>query len=333
MVDLRVKKKEESDIRVEVNDKLSNQSDRRHGFRSVLRDLKDNFVPRSILGMAMLLVAFAVGIAFSGAGFYAYYNSRLTENEQAVGRFVEGFDQQFNEAAGTLEELRVNSINEIRGELQPLEPFVDSANGIVGLPASVGQSVWIVETRTSSSELSFGSAFAVIGHNGGTALVTSLSVVRAATREPAPEIELVKGDQRLSASLWAWDAASDLALLTTDAAIETLDLASASESAGTVGQFAFAMSGVGDRGATAAPGQIIDLSSVGVQHAIPYAPFYLGGPILNAQGQVVAVNTPNYEPYGVSNGQISLAPDVTKLCSTVLRCSELDQATGVVEAE
>ena len=47
-------------------------------------------------------MAAGIGAAFSGAAFYAYYDNRLAENERTVGRFVEGFDQQFSDAAGAL---------------------------------------------------------------------------------------------------------------------------------------------------------------------------------------------------------------------------------------
>ena len=97
------------------------------------RFLRYRIVPKSILATASFLLAIAIGIAFSGAAFYAFYNSRLTENEQEVGRFVDGFDQQFNNAAGALDELRESSVDQIREELTPLDTFVSNTNGVVDL--------------------------------------------------------------------------------------------------------------------------------------------------------------------------------------------------------
>ncbi|MEZ5227637.1 MAG: hypothetical protein R2710_13475 [Acidimicrobiales bacterium] len=154
---------------------------------------RHRILPRTVIGTSTMLLSFAVGVGASGAAFYAYYDNRLAENERQITSFVEGFDEQFSDATGALEEARSSSIEDIRGELGALSEFASDARGVIELPALVGPSVWTVETLDDAGATTTGSAFAVTGHNGGTALVTSLSVVRASTVAPSPTITLVKG--------------------------------------------------------------------------------------------------------------------------------------------
>ncbi len=267
-----------------------------------------------------MLLSFAIGAAFSGASFYAYYDARLSANEETVSRFVEGFDRQFTDASSALDDIRTGAIDDIRVELEPLGEYVENATGIVELPALVGPSVWRLETRDEDGRPVTGSAFAVAPHQGGTAFVTSLSLVLASTTSPSPDIELVKGTDRVAVQLWTWDAERDLAIVVADRVVPALPLASDDRVRAATGHALFALSGVGGRDATAAPGQLLDRSEVGVQHTAPIGQLFIGGPLLTGSGEVVGVATAAYEPYGVSGGPVWSAPDVSGLCAAVLDC-------------
>lgn len=294
--------------------------------------LRHRILPRTVIGIAFMLMATGIGAAFSGAAFYAYYDNRLAENERTVARFVEGFDQQFTDAAGSLDEMRVEAVGTIRSELEPLGDYVADAGGVVGLPATAGPSVWLVETRDEDGRVVTGSAFAVVGHRGGTGLITSYNVIKAATVAPAPAVELLKGDQRITADVWSWDAANDLALLVVDAEIPALPLAGDQAQVGAIGQRVFALSGFGGQGASAAPGILIDQSSIGLQHTAPVGTLYAGGPLLDGEGRVLGMASAGYSPLGVDPGVVPQAPDVAALCAEILRCAEVDE-TVTTEVE
>lgn len=287
--------------------------------------LRHRILPRTVIGIAFMLLSAGVGAAFSGAAFYAYYDNRLAENERTVARFVEGFDQQFTDASGALNEMQTEAVSTIRSELAPLDSYVADARGVVNLPATAGPSVWLVETRDEAGRLVNGSAFAVVGHRGGTALVTSLDVVLASTSAPNPGIDLIKGNERLPARLWAWDEERDLALLVVDRAIPVLNLAGSSAQVNAVGGRIFAMSGFGGQGATASPGVLLDHSQLGLQHTTPIGTLFMGGPLLDGQGQVVGMASGAYQPFGVDPGDVRQAPDVAGICARILRCSEVDE--------
>ncbi len=286
--------------------------------------LRHRILPRTVIGIAGLLMATGIGAAFSGAAFYAYYNNRLGENERTVARFIEGFDQQFTDAAGALDEMRTEAVSTIRTEMEPLDSYVADAQGIVGLPATAGPSVWLVETRDEAGAVTHGSAFAIVGHNGGTALITSHAVVQSSTTQPGPVIELLKGGQRIPATLWAWDAQTDLALLVVDQELPVLTMANETTQVRSVGGPVFVMSGFGGQGATASPGHLIDHSQIGLQHTASVGTLYSGGPLVDSEGNVLGMASNSYQPLGISPGDVPQAPDVAAICSTVLRCSEDD---------
>jgi hypothetical protein len=286
------------------------------------RKLRHRILPRTVIGICTMLLMLGVGSAFSGAAFYAYYDNRLAANEQAVSRFVEGFDQQFTDATGAIDELRVETVTEIRDELKPLGDYVADADGVINLPLTAGPSVWMLETRDENGEILTGSAFAVVEYNGGTALVTSYTLVVAATTAPSPGIDLMKGNERVPAQLWSWDPERDIALVVVDREIPTLELAGERGQLDSLGSRIFALSGVGGNGATASPGVLLDHSQVGLQHTAPIGTLFRGGPLLNGDGKVLGVASDHYRPFGIDPGDVRQAPDVRAICVVVLACSE-----------
>ncbi len=305
----------------------------RNGFISVSPGkpkLRHRILPRSVIGISFMLLASAVGIAFSGAGFYAYYDNRLAENEREVSRFVDGFDQQFSDATAAIDELRVGAVDDIRTELQPIEGIVSDADGVINLPATAGESVWGLETRDEQGKAVLGSAFAVLAHEEGTVLMTSYSLIAASTTEPSPSLTLTKRDQRINAQLWSWDAKSDLAIVMVEQDLPTLQLASAEEQVASVGTRVFSISGFGGQSATASPGVLLDQSASGLQHSAPVGTMFQGGPLVNGAGKVVGLSSLKFQPTGVDPGMVLTAPNAASFCDQVLKCIE---TTETIEIE
>ncbi len=309
---------------------------RRDGFVA-LRPAREKriyrILPRTVIGISTMLLMMGVGAAFSGAAFYAYYDARLADNEQAVARFVDGFDQQFSDATGAIDRLRTDTIGDIRAEMAPFGDYVTEANAVIGLPEAVGSSVWLLETRDDDGELAVGAAFAVIGHEGGTALLTSYSLVESSTLEPSPGIDLIKDSRRIPAQLWSWDAESDVALLIVREVIPPLAIAGDADQVNAVGTRLFAMSGVGGQGAAASPGVLIDHSSVGLQHTAPIGTLFRGGPLVTSDGKMIGMASLDFEPLGIDGGEVRHAPDMRAVCLVVLECSRVREEVVVEVAE
>lgn len=291
--------------------------------------MRHRILPRSVIGIATMLLFFGLGVGFSGAAFYAYYDQRLAQNEETVSRFVNGFDKQFTDAVGAVDELRVQAVDDIRAEMVPIEGIVADANGVSTLPASVGPSVWQLETKDEAGNLLTGAAFAVLPHDGGTAFVTSYSLIAASTTEPAPAIELVKRTQRIPAQLWAWDPDRDLALVVVKEVIPPLSLASDVDQVTAVGGRVFAMSGVGGQGSTASPGTLLDHSQSGLQHTAAVGTLFQGGPLVTGDGRVIGMASLGYRPNGIDPGDVRQAPDVAALCARILHCAKAAEVMTV----
>ncbi len=277
-------------------------------------------LPRSVIGISSMFFAAGLGAAVAGSAFYAYYDNRLAENERTVAQFVERFDSQYVEAAERIDGRRVEAIEEIRTELGPLADFATDAQGVIAIPEQFGESVWLVETTDSEGTAVRGSAFAVVGHEGGTALVTSYQLVAARAVSPGPEVVLVKGDQRMTAEVRSLDQANGVAVLWLPLEIPTLELADADLLGASIGGRVFAVGGLGTRGAAATPGVLVDVSDVGVQHTSAVGTFYEGGPLVNGDGVVIGVASAGYAPLGVDPGSVGQSPSVQQLCAVALRC-------------
>ncbi|NNE94583.1 MAG: trypsin-like peptidase domain-containing protein [Acidimicrobiales bacterium] len=292
---------------------------------------RHRILPRTVIGISFMLLSFAVGAAFAGAGFYAYYDNRLAANEQEIARFVDGFDDQFVDASEALNQLRADSLDQIRDELQPLGEYVSEQNGVVNLPAMIGESVYQLRTANDRGVTVSGSAAAVAKHQGGTALVTSYSLVKSSTIAPGPGIELIKGDDTIAATLWSWDPDRDLALVVTDVELPRLSLATDDQLNQAFGARIFAMSGTGGQGATASPGTVLDRSSFGIQHTAAVGELFNGGPIVSSDGTLVGVASASYAPLGVRGGEVRFAPDLSGLCSRLLNCADPVEPEAVDE--
>lgn len=278
---------------------------------------RHRILPRTVIGICTMLMSAGIGAGFAGAGFYAYYDDRLAENEAQVAGFVETFDTQFSDAALAIEGQRDAALDDVRAELLPLEAYVSDANGVSTLPDTAGPSVWSIRSLDDNGLATSGSAFAVIDHQGGTGLITQLDVVRSGIVTPAPPIELVKGDRVIQATLWTWDEVNGLALIVTDEVLPLLDIADVDEADLLLGRSVFAVSGFGARGATASPGLMLDRSVQGLQHTAALGPVFNGGPILDGFGRVLGMTTSEVAP---EFGDIKVAVDASTFCQRVLRC-------------
>lgn len=292
---------------------------------------RHRILPRTAIGISFMLLSMALGLAFAGAGFYAYYDNRLAANEQEIARFVEGFDDQFVDASDSLNQLRGDSLDQIREELQPLGEFVSEQNGVVNLPAQIGPSVYQLRTTNERGASVAGTASAVAKHQGGTAFVTSYSLVKSGTITPAPGIELVKGEERIPATLWSWDADRDLALIVVDVELPRLVFATEAELTSSVGSKVFAMSGTGGQGATASPGTVLDRSNVGLQHTAAIGELFDGGPLVSSGGKLIGIASVSYAPLGFTGGDVRFASDLNGLCSSLLNCADPVDPTAADE--
>lgn len=285
-----------------------------------LPELRYRLMPSTVVGLTMFILAAAVGAAFSGTVLYAYYEFRLDKTEERVATFVDGFEDRFKTATETIEAERENAKAEIEEALEPLRQIRAEGETIAELTEKLSPAVWFVRSLDESGAPSVGSGFVVASDSEQSLLLTSYNTVRAATREPGPDVFVRKGDTELRATLWTWQEDRDLALLII-ARGEQPKVAFAPEDPPiAIGERIFAVSGLGARGAAISQGFVGDVSSVGVQHDAAVGSAFQGGPLVNSKGEAVGVASRAYSPLGFSSEGVFFGIPIRGACDQVLEC-------------
>jgi S1-C subfamily serine protease len=278
-------------------------------------------LPRTVLGLAALILAASIGAAFSGAVFYSYYEYRLQKTNDKVNSLINTYKKQFDNARADLAAQQAAAKAEIDKELGPLRQLQASSDAVLALTKKVGPSMFFVHTLDSSGQASVGSAFAVTSDANQTLLLTSYTTVQAATKRPGPDLFLRQGGGDTKVTVWTWDEKNDLALIILPRGnIPTLSAAPTTPSP-VAGDRVYAISGLGSLGASASPGSITDVSAVGLQHSAAVGQAFQGGPLVNTSGQVVGVASRSYAPLNFISDGVWFSPYVRAACERVLQCT------------
>jgi S1-C subfamily serine protease len=287
-----------------------------------LRLRRHRVLPRSVLGIAAMLLFFGLGAGVAGAALYAYYDWRLSENEQRIGELSAGLENRLEAANEGLDNAAAAAVQDIRGEMRPFRELMEQqgiANNLVG---RLDGSVWAVETLDENGAPSVGSAFVAASDDAQSLLVTSYATVAAGTTQPSPTITVRSGDESFEAQLYNWDPDHDLALLVLPrGGLEPLPWAGNDTMAELVGTRIWVAQGFGGNHVSVSPGTVIDQSDVGLQHTAAINAAFRGGPIVNGDGEVVGIASQGYAPLNYPTGAVSFAPAVQFACERVLTCS------------
>lgn len=281
---------------------------------------RERLIPKSVLGMVTLILAFSLGASLVGAVLYAYYEYRLDKTEKTVSTFVTGFDERFQNATDTINAEREKAKSEIQAELEPLKQIRAEGETLNELIKKVQPSVWFVRTLDEAGQPSVGSAFVVASDAEQSLLLTSYNTVRAATKQPGPQVVIRKGDEEVKATVHTWQEEKDLALLiVSKASMPPLKFAP-KDPPTQVGERVFAVSGLGASGGAISQGFAADVSAAGIQHDAGIGAAFQGGPLLNSNGEVLGVSSRAYAPLGFSSEAVFFAVPAKGTCERVLRC-------------
>ena len=285
---------------------------------------RQRLIPKTALGISMIILAAALGSAFSGAVLYSYYDYRLNKNEDRVNRFVRGFDTRFQRAQDIIAFETAKAQGQIRDQLKPLETLTASGGTLEQLQAKVSPSLWFVHTLDENGGASVGTAFVAASDDQSALLVTSYTTVRAATRSPGPDVMVRHGNEDIKATVWTWQEERDLALLVVPKpGAPRLPWATGSPPIRT-GERVFALSGLGGAGGAITQGSVADLSAPALQHTAAVGTQFQGGPVVNSKGEVLAVASRTYAPLGFTSDQVTFAVPVRMSCEKVLKCPNGD---------
>jgi S1-C subfamily serine protease len=175
--------------------------------------------------------------------------------------------------------------------------------------------VWTVNTLDENGMPIDGSGFIAGSFGGQTFLLTSLSIVKAATRIPGPDIVVHNGGSDVKATLWTWQEDKDLALLVIGRTAPSLNWAD-NDPAAKPGDKVYVLGG----GGGAVAGVLTSVSPASIGHNVFVDPHRQGAPLLNEKGQVLGMVSLALTPGALPTDTNFLAVPITAACDKVLSC-------------
>ncbi len=303
---------------------LDNRREKQQAWRADSPEWRERIVPKTVLGISMIILAFAVGSSFSGVALYAYYQNKVDENARFNTAFASQFGEQFDNAKKTIENETTNARAAIQGELEPLRRSAAGGDTLTNLQKIVSPSTFFVQTQDEAGAPSVGSAFVVASDSKQSFLLASYATVRSSTRAPGPGIVVRQGGNQIKATLWTWDESKDLALLIIDrGSLPKVAFAPAAPAL-KLGERVFAVSGLGGAGTPITQGFVADISAAGIMHDAAVGQGFQGGPLINSDGKVLGVASRRYAPLGYETDGVTFAIPSRTACDKVLKCPNSD---------
>jgi S1-C subfamily serine protease len=285
-------------------------------------------LPKTALGLAALILAAAVGSAFSGVVLYAYYEYRLNKTDARVSNFITTEGRNLANAQSQINAERDKAIADIRAELAPLQSQLAQGQTLQNLIKQVSPTVFFIHTLDEAGQPSVGSAFVVASDADQSLLLTSYTTIRAATHNPRPDVFARQGATETKVTVWTWEPQRDLALLILPKGnLPHLSFIPVSPPL-QVGERVFAVSGLGSSGAAVTQGFISDVSAAGIQHNAAVAPAFQGGPLVDSDGNVMAVASRAYAPLNFATDSVWFGVPIRAACEKVLKCPAGDAAAA-----
>lgn len=273
-----------------------------------------------MLGVASLILAFAIGAGFSGVILFSYYQYKLNQTDSQVNSFIHNYKTAFTNAEGNLNAAVANAKTEIQNQLKAVQQQQASPTVLAGLIKQMAPSVLFVHTLDANGQPSVGTAFVVSSSGGQSLLVTSFTTVAAATHAPGPAVYVRQGNSDTQVTVRTWDPQYDMALLVYPKGGLKPITAAPNNPSPQPGDRLFAVAGLGTAGASIAQQVVVDVSAAGIAVDGGVGSAFQGAPLINLQGQVVAVASRTYSPLGFANESVFYAPYVEAACNKVLTC-------------
>ncbi len=254
----------------------------------------------------ILALVMAVLVGFLGAYVYTRSDSGTIEAVDPADRPLAEAERRAREEADRRAAEAATASSPTSTTLPALSPDE--------LARKVAPAVWSVQTLDESGAPTEGSAFVAGSFGGQTFLLTSLAVVRAATRDPGPEITVRSGGSEAKVTLWTWEEERDLALLVLPRSAPGLTWATGEPEAKPGDKVFVAAAGGLTRGVITA------VSPAAIAHNVVVDPGRQGAPLVDERGQVLGMASSEFNPGGAGTDRIFFAVPVTRACERVLSC-------------
>ncbi|MEA2590840.1 MAG: putative serine protease PepD [Actinomycetota bacterium] len=259
-------------------------------------------LPRTVVGLALWVLIFAIGAGASGVVFFIAYERRLTGLESRITSVQSDFEQRLADAVAQLQQAdRANAVTGT-GAAGP----VAQANRLI---ATVGPSLVTVQGTDAAGARTSGSGFVMNSTANQSWLITNYHLVAgsiaAAQGVPAPvtptdvappvagltpRVTVHLGGSDRTGTVYSWDAPHDLALVVVGIGkVPALAFSSAVPSEG-LPVWAVGVAD-GPVGAAASKGRLIGPMPESYATDAVFGPRASGGPLVDTEGKVVGVLT------------------------------------------
>jgi S1-C subfamily serine protease len=305
-------------------------------------DLLGSVLPRTVVGLALWLLIFAIGAGASGVVFFIAYERRQTELESRITAVKSELEQRLADAVAQLQQAdRANVVTgtgtaglaQANRLIAAVGPSIVTVQGADATGARTSGSGFVMDSTANQSwlitsyHLVAGSIAAAQGLPvGATGTPTTTATVAPPTLGVTPTVTVHVGGSDRTGTVYSWDASHDLALVIVGAgSVPALMFSSAVP---TQGLPVWAVGAAdGPIGASAARGQLLLPTPQSYTTDAVFGPRASGGPLVDSEGRVVGVltaaqptgasPTPTPTPTGTATG---LAIPVRLACVQVVIC-------------
>lgn len=235
--------------------------------------------------------------------------ARVQAAEGRLGQLEEDLVAQSVDLAAARTALRI-----LRGDVRVMGESIPEEPDVPAVTRRVLESVFTVSAGDS-----VGSSFVVSSAGGTSRLVTNAHVVSSVWNNGGRGVELVRGDQRLTAVIEQVSFSQDLALLSVTADLPVLRPAQARVEAGTpvlvigspLGLEGSVVSGV-------VSSYRVEEGQEQLQLSAPINPGNSGGPVTDVEGNVLGVVVAKYVGFEIEGLSFAVPTDI--VCATFEVC-------------
>jgi S1-C subfamily serine protease len=267
--------------------------------------------------LPLFLLTATLGATAIGGLAVLYYGQQVRQLERTTAEARARLDEtaaQVNDDVKRGREAINAEVREGKEALAQRPPISD--------PNKVG--VFSASARHPDGTVKVATAFAVYSDQVETYLLTTRGLIATPDGGTVESAEVFLPDQTASVRVHAVDVERDLALLVAQGGPVPVPRWRPVDDTVATGDSVFVVGIAGSNTPVLLPARVAGVSDRAIIPDVPLNEFVAGGPLVDAAGDVVAVASLTYAPFGVVEGDLRYAVPIRGVCELLLDCTEND---------